>query len=150
MLKRRDNYAHGYSSGASRNTWAQLTVVVADVNDEAPEFLEEEVSCDWWRDGHVTSIILSDWCRGTGSVSPSASSSGDTNPSKPSEPLIGWVQSAFSFSDRTSFMALTVLTVSIPQDDPKSANSAIVFGLQQGGAAARLFRLEGAGRGVAR
>ena len=95
MFKCRDNYAHGYSSGASRNTWAQLTVVVADVNDEAPEFLEEEVSCDWWRGGHVTLIILSDWCRGTGSASPSASSSADTNPSKPFEPLIGWVQSAF-------------------------------------------------------
>ena len=40
-----DNYQHGYSSGQSRNTWAQLTVVVNDVNDEAPEFVEIEQDC---------------------------------------------------------------------------------------------------------
>ena len=40
-----DNYQHGFSSGQSRNTWAQLTVVVGDVNDEAPEFVEEDDEC---------------------------------------------------------------------------------------------------------
>ena len=40
-----DNYQHGYSAGQSRNTWAQLTIIVTDVNDEAPEFVENDQSC---------------------------------------------------------------------------------------------------------
>ena len=40
-----DNYHHGYSAGQSRNTWAQLTIVVKDVNDEAPEFIEVDQGC---------------------------------------------------------------------------------------------------------
>ena len=40
-----DNYQHGYSAGQSRNTWAQLTIVVKDVNDEAPEFIEVNQDC---------------------------------------------------------------------------------------------------------
>ena len=39
-----DNYQHGYSAGQSRNTWAQLTIIVTDVNDEAPEFVETLLS----------------------------------------------------------------------------------------------------------
>ena len=40
-----DNYQHGYSAGQSRNSWAQLTVIVTDVNDEAPQFVEVEEEC---------------------------------------------------------------------------------------------------------
>ena len=40
-----DNYQHGYSAGQSRNSWAQLTVIVTDVNDQAPEFEEVDVEC---------------------------------------------------------------------------------------------------------
>ena len=147
MFKCRDNYAHGYSSGASRNTWAQLTVVVADVNDEAPEFLEEEVSCDWWRADHVTSIILSDWCRGTGSASPSASSSADTNPSKPFEPLIGWVQSLVS--DMTSFMFLTALSPLL-RTTPSLPTAPSCSGCSRAELLPGCSGWRGAGRGVAR
>ena len=40
-----DNYQHGYSAGQSRNTWAQLTIIVKDINDEAPEFMEVNEDC---------------------------------------------------------------------------------------------------------
>ena len=40
-----DNYQYGFTTGESRNSFIQLTVVVQDVNDEAPQFVEVNSQC---------------------------------------------------------------------------------------------------------
>ncbi|BES92052.1 Cadherin domain [Nesidiocoris tenuis] len=40
-----DNYQFGYASGESRNAFKQLSVIILDVNDEAPQFTHLPESC---------------------------------------------------------------------------------------------------------
>ena len=39
---------------------------------------QAQVSCDWWRAGHVTTVLTSDWCRPAASGGLTSASEADT------------------------------------------------------------------------
>ncbi len=41
-----DNFRYGYATGESRNAFKQIAVNIMDTNDQAPKFLEDDISKD--------------------------------------------------------------------------------------------------------
>ena len=54
LVQAYDNYQHGFTTGESRNSFIQLTVLVTDVNDEVPQFVEVNTQCSTISEFHQT------------------------------------------------------------------------------------------------
>ena len=42
----------------------QVDICAEELHNSSPAAVALQVSCDWWRAGHVTSVLTSDWPQG--------------------------------------------------------------------------------------